>query len=107
MTTRTTTHSRNTRNSRNAGETPGIAFGTQVPSRTAPTTSKRNSNRTASDNCGSLNGIPGDDDFGDKGNGDPDDHDDLTMKIPTTPITELGTPTIPNMEFRTIWQTQS
>src|SRR6267154_5131847 len=30
-----------------------------------------------------------------------------TMKIPTTPITELGTPTIPNTEFRTIWQTQS
>jgi len=81
MATRTTTltNRRNTRNSRNAGETPGIAFGTQVPSRTAPTTtSKRNSDRTVSDNPrGSLNGIPGDDDFGDNGgNDDPDDPDD-------------------------------
>src|SRR5882757_8928111 len=77
MTTRTTTHSRTTRNSRNAGETPGIAFGTQVPSRTTPTHNKRNSDRTTSDNhCGSLNSAPGDDDFGDDGNGDPDDHDD-------------------------------
>jgi len=81
MATRTTTltNRRNTRNSRNAGETPGIAFGTQVPSRSAPTTtSKRNSDRTVSDNPrGSLNGIPGDDDFGDNGgNDDPDDPDD-------------------------------
>ena len=81
MATRTTTFTnrRNTRNSRNAGETPGIAFGTQVPSHTAPTTtSKRNSNRTVSDNPrGLLNGIPGNDDFGDNGgNDDPDDPDD-------------------------------
>src|SRR5258705_9738441 len=81
MATRTTTLTNrcNTRNSRNAGETPGIAFGTQVPSRMAPTTtSKWNSDRTISDNPhGSLNGIPGDDDFGDNGgNDDPDDPDD-------------------------------
>src|SRR5258705_9814525 len=77
--TPTLTHRRNTRNSRNAGEAPGIAFGTQVPSRTAPTTtSKRNSDRTISNNPrGSLNGIPGDDDFGDnRGNDYPDDPDD-------------------------------
>ena len=77
MTTQTTTHSRTTRNSRNAGDTPGIAFGTQVPSRATPTHNKRNSDRTASDHHrGSLNGNPGGDDFGDDGNGDPDDHDD-------------------------------
>ena len=92
MTTRTTTHSRNTRNSRNAGETPGIAFGTQVPSRTAPTTSKRNSDRTASDNRGSLNGIPGDDDFGDNGNGDPDDPDDPDDEEPDNSDHGVGNP---------------
>jgi len=81
MTTWTTTYSRNTQNSRNGGETPGIAFGTQVPSCTAP--SKRNSERTVSDNPrGSLNGIPGDDDFGDDGNGDPDDHDNPNDEDP-------------------------
>jgi len=35
-----------------------------------------------------LNGIPGDDDFGDNGNGDPDDLTTPMMKSPTTPITE-------------------
>src|SRR5882762_632064 len=93
MTTRTTTYSRNTRNSRNAGETPGIAFGTQAPSRTAPTTSKRNSDRTVSDNPhGSLNGIPGDDDFGDDGNGDPDDHDDPDDEDPDNSDHGVGNP---------------
>ncbi|KIM80337.1 hypothetical protein PILCRDRAFT_9537 [Piloderma croceum F 1598] len=68
----------NTRNSRNAGTTPGIAFGTHIPLRMAPT-AKRNTYKTASDNPqGSLNGIPRDDDFGDNGtgNGDPNDPDD-------------------------------
>jgi hypothetical protein len=80
MTTQTSTLSmtgQNTGNSRNAGTTPGIAFGTHIPPRTAPI-SKCNSNRTASDDpCGPLNGVPGDDDFGDNrtGNGDPDDPD--------------------------------
>jgi hypothetical protein len=45
-----------------------------IPQCTALTTSKHNSDKTVSDNpCGSLNGVPGDDDFGDggTGNGDP------------------------------------
>ena len=83
MTTRTTTlttHSttgRDTRNSRNAGTNPGIAFGTHIPRRTTPKTKKGKSGKTPS----SLNGIPGDDDFGDNGSEDgdpdnPDNHDD-------------------------------
>jgi hypothetical protein len=78
MPTQTTTSTaiRNTRNSRNAGTNPGIAFGTHIPPRSTPKTSKRNSDRTADDDLqGSLNGVPGDDDFGDGddlyGNDDP------------------------------------
>jgi len=70
---------RNTRNSRNAGTTPGIAFGTHIPPRPAPKPRKRNSDKTASDDPQDhLNGIPGDDDFGDdgSGDGDPEDPDD-------------------------------
>src|SRR5258705_2493772 len=97
MATRTTTltNRRNTRNSRNAGETPGIAFGTQVPSCTAPTTtSKRNSDRTVSNNPrGSLNGIPRDDDFGDNGgNDDPNDPDDPDDDSPGDLIAVFYTP---------------
>jgi hypothetical protein len=68
-----------TRNSRNAGTTPGIAFGTHIALGTAPTISKHNSNKTVSDDPhGSLNGVPKDNNFGDggTGNGDPDDLDD-------------------------------
>jgi len=54
-----------------------------------------------------LNSIPGDDDFGDNRNGDPDDHDDPDNEDPDNSDPELGTLMIPNMEFRTIWQTQS
>jgi hypothetical protein len=79
----------NTKNSRNARTTPGIAFGTHIPPRTAPTTSEHNSNKTVSDDPhGSLNSIPGDDDFGDDGagNGDPDDPDDPDNEGPDDPI---------------------
>jgi hypothetical protein len=62
---------------------------------------------------GLINGIPRDDDFGDRtGNGDPMILMTLMMKfqmtktkIPTIPITETETPTTPNMEFKIIWQT--
>jgi hypothetical protein len=61
-TTSTVTH--NTRNSRNAGITPGIAFGTHIPPCATPRTSKRNSDKTANDDLqGSMNGIPRDDDL--------------------------------------------
>ena len=62
----TSTAIRNTRNSRNAGTNPGIAFGTHIPPRSTPKNNKRNSDRTADDDLqGSLNGVPGDDGFGD------------------------------------------
>ncbi|KIM72362.1 hypothetical protein PILCRDRAFT_16211 [Piloderma croceum F 1598] len=50
---------------------------------------KPNSDKTVSDDpCGSLNGIPRDDDFGDDrtGNGDPDDPDDPNNEGPDDPI---------------------
>ena len=65
---------RNTRNSRNAGTNPGIAFGTHIPQHTALKTNKCKYGKAAS----SLNGIPRDDEFGDGGSGygDPDNPDD-------------------------------
>jgi hypothetical protein len=79
--TSTSTVIRNTRNSRNAGTTPGMAFGTHIPPHATPTTNKRNSDKTAEDDLqGSMSGAPGDDDFGDgddrPGDGDPDDDPD-------------------------------
>ena len=75
--TMTSTLTRNTRNSRNAGSVPGIAFGAHIPARPTP---KRNSDRTADDDPrGSINGAPGDDGSDDNdgaGNGDPDDEPD-------------------------------
>ena len=71
--TMTSTLTHNTRNSRNAGSIPGIAFGAHIPARATP---KCNSNRTADDGPrGSINGAPGDDGSDDYriGNGDPDD----------------------------------
>ena len=73
----TSTVTRNTRNSRNAGSIPGIAFGAHIPARATP---KCNSNRTADDGPqGSTNGASRDDgsDGNDgAGNGDPDDEPD-------------------------------
>ena len=73
----TSTVTRNTRNSRNAGSSPGIAFGAHIPACATP---KHNSDRTADDDLqGSINGAPGDDgsDNNDRaGNGDPDDKPD-------------------------------
>ena len=67
----------NTRNSRNAGSIPGIAFGAHIPAHPTP---KRNSDRTADDDpWGSINGAPGDDGSDNNdgaGNGDPDDEPD-------------------------------
>jgi hypothetical protein len=75
--TRTSTITCNTRNSRNARSTPGIAFGAHIPARA---TLKHNSDRTADDDLqGSINGAPGDDGSDDNdgaGNGDPDDEPD-------------------------------
>ena len=67
----------NTRNSRNAGSTPGIALRAHIPARA---TLKHNSDRTADDDPrGSINGAPRDDGCDDNdgaGNGDPDDEPD-------------------------------
>ena len=75
--TMTSTVTRNTRNSKNAGSTPGIAFGAHIP---ACATLKRDSDRTADDDpWGSINGAPWDDGSDDNdraGNGDPDDEPD-------------------------------
>ena len=75
--TMTSTVTHNTRNSRNARSTPGIAFGAHI---SACTTLKRNSNRTTDDDLwGSINGAPRDDGSDDNdrtGNGDPDDEPD-------------------------------
>ena len=75
--TMTSTVTRNTRNSRNVGSTPGIAFGAHIPARPTP---KRNSDRTADDDLqGFINNAPGDDGSDNNngtGNGDPDDEPD-------------------------------
>ena len=73
----TSTVTCNTRNSRNAGSIPGIAFGAHISARATP---KRNSDRTADDDLrGSINRAPRDDSSDDNdgaGNGDPDDEPD-------------------------------
>jgi hypothetical protein len=68
-----------TRNSRNAGTNPGIAFGTHIPQCPAPKASKCKSGKAPSEEPhGSMNSIHRDDEFGDDrtGNGDPDDPND-------------------------------
>ena len=81
----------NTRNSRNARATPGIAFGTHIPPCAAPRTSKHNSDKTTDDDLqGSMYSVPGDDDFADgddgSGNGDPDDPDNPDNEGPGNQI---------------------
>jgi hypothetical protein len=115
MTTRTTTlttHSttgRDTRNTRNAGTNPGIAFGIHIPRRTTLKTKKGKSGKTPS----SLNGIPRDDDFGDgrSEDGDPDNPDDPGddgSDDPNNPDNpDDGTQTTPTTMLLSIWLTQS
>ena len=79
QTTTTSTIVRNTQNTRNARSIPGIAFGTHIPPHATLKTSKHNSDNTAEDDLqGSMDGIPGDEDFGNgnSGNGDPSDPGD-------------------------------
>ena len=99
----TSTVTRNTRNSRNAGSIPGIAFGAHIPAHTTP---KRNSDRTTDDDPrGSINGAPGDDGSDDNdgaGNGDSDDEPD-NDGLTTPRMIQM----IPNMEWKIIWQTPS
>ena len=74
MATRTSTFSlagRTTRNSRNAGSNPGIAFGTHLP---RPAREQNNSDKTATENHFGGNHPEGDGDEPDDGDpGDPDD----------------------------------
>src|ERR1700676_535604 len=82
MTTRTITTGRTTVNSRNAGDTPGIAFGRHIPHNSKPTPTQNPSERSATEHrrAGS-NPRDGDggDEPGDRNPGEPDNnppHDD-------------------------------
>jgi hypothetical protein len=99
----TSTVTRNTRNSRNSGSIPGIAFGAHIPARATP---KRNSNRTTDDDpWGSINGAPGDDSLITMTEQEMEiQMMNQTMMVLTTPRMIL---TIPNMEWKIIWQTPS
>src|ERR1700676_2733336 len=82
MTTRTITTGRTTVNSRNAGDTPGIAFGRHIPHNSEPTPTRNTSERSATKRhrAGSNPGDgDGGDEPGDRNPGEPDDnppHDD-------------------------------
>ena len=63
-----------TRNSRNAGSNPGIAFGRHLPPHPTPACDQNNSDKTATKNHFGGNHPDGDGDEPDNGNpGDPDD----------------------------------
>src|ERR1700676_317361 len=76
MTTQTITTGRTTVNSRNAGDTPGIAFGRHIPHNSELTPTRNTSERSATE-CRRAGSNPGDGDGGDEpGGGNPGEPDD-------------------------------